>query len=811
MALTAKFPAIRFLTLVLTAATGAAGLIYEVTWHRYLANFIGSEARAAAIILSVFLSGLCAGYYLFGSFSRGRNRASLLLTCGAAELGIGGWALIFPDLYRIFWQHTGILEYGGTFALLEDVMICALMIFIPTTLMGGTLPLLTQALSKDRRDSSSFHALVYAVNTGGAFVGCLLAGFYLLPILGPARTMQVAAVINIAAGALIVLFAIPLRKAEPLSQVEDVTPISNAKFMALGRATLVAFLAGFYSLSLQVVFMRLVGLSMGSSEYAFSMVVSVFVLMLAVGSWALAGKAKIPLWANQLFAALGLTLIYLSVPYWSYSSHVVRSLFSMVEPNFYFYHAAMFCVLSVVLSIAVAPMGATLPALFAAVRCDMEKLGSAVGRLYGVNTLGCALGALTGGYLFLYYVDLEQIFILSLGLLFFTVIACANWRMMGFFRSFLAISGFALGMCFIWLAPHWDKMILTIGSFRTRIATGETFEGPAAFYKWLHEDRRLTAYKDDPNTSVSVIERDLSEKPGDIARSIWVNGKSDGTTAGLDLLTMRLSGHLPALFQSSTEKRAAVIGFGTGVTVGALSLYSEFDKIDCIEISPFIQRFAPYFDFANHQVSKNPHVVWHRGDAYRVLGSSPANYSVIMSEPSNPWVTGVERLFTQEFYRIVKQHLAPGGVYAQWFHTYNIRKHSLKLVLKTFTSVFPHVRVFDLDRDLILLGSLDPIGEKQMPLLTERIVRPEVLKEMTELDVTSVDKLLSYEKIVPESFYKDSPLHTLEFPKLAYWAGRDFFFSETFSLGDELKSEGLAEAQAEGGQKTLLELNKSIQ
>src|SRR5262245_45990761 len=186
-------PMIRLLVLLLTVLTGFSGLVYEVTWQRYLATLLGSHSEATAAVLGLFLGGLALGYSLFGALTRrivaraaaaGRP-APLLIVYGMVEASIGLFALIFPLLVAGVQALSFRIPHGSAglgFAL--DVMLSSLLVLPPAVLMGGTIPILTQALARSLEDATRFHALVYAFNTAGAFAGALAAGYWLVPSLG---------------------------------------------------------------------------------------------------------------------------------------------------------------------------------------------------------------------------------------------------------------------------------------------------------------------------------------------------------------------------------------------------------------------------------------------------------------------------------------------------------------------------------------------------------------------------------------------------------------------------------------------------
>ena len=261
-------------------------------------------------------------------------------------------------------------------------------------------------------------------------------------------------------------------------------------------------------------------------------------------------------------------------------------------------------------------------------------------------------------------------------------------------------------------------------------------------------------------------------------RSIMVNGKSDSST-GLDTYTLKLSAHLPALL-AKERKEVLVIGLGTGVTAGEIALYPDVEHVDVAEISPAVIEALPYFKDSTYSVHENPKLRILTGDAFRILGRSEKKWDIIISEPSNPWVTGVDLLFTEEFYRMVKSHLTDGGIFLQWAHQYDSSQEMLGTVFNTLQREFPECRLFwSNSADLIILATPKALTAGDVRRAGEVLLRSDRARDsLRKLDLDSVDSLLIREIWTPSYFKTMFPyfdLQTMDHPRLHYVAGKAFF------------------------------------
>jgi spermidine synthase len=770
----------RLLALLLTTLTGFSGLVYEVTWQKYLATLLGSHSEATAAVLGIFLGGLALGYWLFGTLTRrmvvsaeeSGKPPRLLWTYGLLEAGIGLYAFFFPFFFKAVHAISYAIPHGaGGFGFAFDVILAALLIGPPTVLMGATIPILTQALAHDLDDATRFHAFVYGFNTVGAFFGALAAGFYLIPALGLIRVMFAMGVVNLVVGGVFLWIGRGKRTQILRATGEAVLPPT-----VFATYAAVALLTGFAMMAVQTTVIRVGALAFGSSEHTFAMVVAAFVLCIAAGSFAVSIIGRIPhvVLPSVLFGLVvllcGLYSFLPEAPYWI---HVVRTWFGDDPSDFYPYHFLGFCAVLLVIAPSVLFSGAVLPLVFDHLRHQLDDLGEVAGKLYSWNTLGSLLGALLGGYVLFFWLDLDQIFRLAVvAIAIAAVVLCL--ALYGGARTAVAAIAVAL-VSLPMVSSKWDPRLMTAGLFRRREPVAFTGMGADAIIEmgWKARGAELLFHEDDPIMTVTVMEQG---KGASRTRSIVNNGKSDGSTIR-DLPTMVLAATLPALYADKVE-RAFVIGYGTGITVGELASFESLKEVIVAEISPGVIHAAPLFDDVNYGASNHPKVEIVRSDAHRALMRSEGGFDVIVSEPSNPWVTGVEMLFSLEYLSAAAGRLNEGGVFAQWIQEYEIDGKTIEMVLRTFLAVFEEVSVWRTDTDLILLGSKKPFSQHSLDRIERRMKQPDYSASLRRVGIDSLPALLVHE-VLPSGVLHatglEGPLHTLGHPRLSHQAGLAFF------------------------------------
>ena len=635
--------------LPLLALSGACALVCEVVWTRRIALSVGSTGEAVALTLGLYMLGLGLGGGLSGRMSHRRAPRAY----GALELAAAGWTLLFPSL-------LAVLPGGGDLA--SDLGIAALMLVPPGVLHGATLPAASAALSETREVSA-----LYAVNTLGAVLGALAAPFLLMPALGLRGTELVAAS-GAAFTGLCALALSPARGAERPAPPKDPGPPS---IPALGAAAL----SGAVAMALEVAWHRLGALLLGGSVYALAVVLAVFLAGVALGAalgrrasalpWGLAGLA--------VGAPLGAWL-YGALPYGVGLAYGAMGAGALLPVGALLLGAAMGAVpvaSGAVFSAALARSGGD-PAV-------------AAGRVLLANTLGGVLGALGAGLW-----GLPVLGVQGLSQLCGALCGVAALLIPGPSRL-LRLAPLGLALSLSALAPAWDAPLYAVGlvHWLDRFADPD----PRSVARFAHEGWQLRYYQDGVTATVAVGEGDRG------VRWLSVNGKMDAST-GADMPTQVMSGRLPVLIAAHTAPEEAlqglVVGLASGVTAGE-ALDAGATHLDVIEIEPAVVEAARWFEPQNHYVLDNSNASIYRDDARAWLRRTDITrrYTFIVSEPSNPWITGVSNLFTAEYWALARGRLADDGVMCQWVQLYALPPEALRGLIRTYLTQFPSTWMFE--------------------------------------------------------------------------------------------------------------------
>jgi len=776
----------RSLVYAATLATGFSGLIYQVVWQKYLTFVLGSDARSVALVVATFLAGLAAGYRYWGrTTEREFDRRAVLRRYGWLELGIAAYAALFLPWLEV----VRALAQRAPEGLASDAIVAVLTLLPPTFLMGATIPLLVRCLPERSDEVHLCHARIYGINTLGACLGAFGASLVLIPRLGLPATLGLGLAINLAVGLLFVFN--PLRGR--IAEHEPIAEIPNRLGPPL--IYLYTLVTGTVALSLEVLCVRVLNLSIGAGPHNFALVVGVFVLGLAVGSLCV-GRRLLGL--GVLFAALGaavawLALLYFSVPYWPYWLSNLRAGLPLAPESYDAIQLQVVLFLTAALLPFLICLGFMLPLAYALLPKNTADYGKKCGWLYFYNTLGTATGAVVLSYVALGWFDLDQVF--KFDVLLLTALLVLVAARQG--RRGLAAVALVAAVAFA-AAPRWNRSAHHVGLFNYLGPFSFNFQGLLSI-PVLVPDIRF--FRDGPDATITVAWRPGPDPGSPLAARIppgaaplpgtalLNNGRSEGDSVG-DYSTMALAAALPYLHAPDRrELDVAVIGLGSGITAGLLGRAEDVSRVTVVEISPTLIEAARWFSEANHDLLGNPRVRVVPMDGFKYFARLDRPVDVIVSEPSVPWVAGVENLFTPEYYRLARAALSDDGVFMQWFPLYTSQPELFRAVLRNILEVFSELRLFRISAaEMGLLASGPPLSAAAAP---RRLAEPVLGEACARMHLVDADQLeLIREFDAPEIRYLSragaAPRHTLAHPSLSYASDRIRFVPREFSWDDFL-------------------------
>ena len=431
-------------------------------------------------------------------------------------------------------------------------------------------------------------------------------------------------------------------------------------------------------------------------------------------------------------------------------------------------------------------MGAVLPLAFNERRASVPGSGRVSGRLLAWSALGSLAGSLGGGILLFYVFDLSRVLLVAP--LAAALMAWLSARPAGRAARPIALALIAITLCvFIW-RPGFDRARLAMGTYRIHEVTPYTFAGPGRFQTERMVNRNLIHQVDGPLDSVAVLEVPAWELPMPRPLEIYINAKSDSNTM-FDRDTLRLSAHLPMLL-ADHGRRALIIGQGTGVTLGELTLWPELSTIDMVEVSPSVAATLPLFHAHTRDAGRDRRVHVHVEDARFFLRRAGDPWDVILSEPSNLWVGSNDLLFTDQFFRSIASRLAPDGVLLQWVHLYETDADAICSVVATMGSVFPSLTAFRGTKgDWLVIASRGLPDGAEDRARARWDTHPEMRASLAELGIKSFDELWG-RRVLPFPDFatrarSTCPIHTALDTALGYRSARALFSGTTVSE-DEL-------------------------
>lgn len=723
--------------------SGAAGLIYQVLWIKQLSLVVGVEVHAVATGISAFFAGLALGGLLFGRWAdriRRPIRLYMLLELAVALLGVGA--------------TLSLAQAAGPFARLEAStgmfawVLPFTLVGVPALLMGGTLPVLVRALAPGTGQLAEAGGRLYAANTAGAIAGTLLAAFVLLPRLGVTGSACAAATLNLLAA----LGAWRARQRDaclPAPGNVSSTPRTAQARLAIGLYCI----AGGVALGYEVVWSQSIVPFMSTRAFAFAVVLATYLGGLLAGSalyarradrirdpWGLFGLliAAAGLLALLQIAGLGRWLVVAQTQ----AEMVALQLFGseLVGMCARFAMAALCMVL-----LPTTLLGAALPLALRLV-VDSGHVGRDVGAVVALNTLGGIVGVLLTGFVLV--------------------------PQMGLVRALAVLAGVAalVGLVAVWRGSGVRRpAVIAVAAVAVTTLMVAIFTPPQRLAELLPGARngQLAYYHEGKGGTVAVV---TQGRPGRTFSRLYIQGVSNTGDAMPSLRYMRLQALLPLLIHNGEPRSALVIGFGTGITAGAMLRYPGLERPVVAELLPEVLQAAPLFK-GNFSAVADPRLEIRLRDGRRELLRSEERYDLVTLEPPPPSAAGVVNLYSQDFYRLAATRLQPGGLVAQWLPLPTQNDEDSRSLVRSFIDVFPHASLWTTEfHEMLLIGSLQPL-QLDVPRIRQRLAQPQVSAALAEVGIDSAQALLATwitDRTGLERFAAKAPPVTDDHPRIEY-------------------------------------------
>jgi predicted membrane-bound spermidine synthase len=764
--------------------SGFSGLIYESIWAHYLKLFLGHAAYAQTLVLAIFMGGMAIGSWFCSRYSA--RWGNLLLGYAIAEGVIGILALFFHNAFTstLDLSYVSIIPRLGNPAMITFFKwtISALMILPQSVLLGLTFPLMSAGVLRKYPDKPGRSvSMLYFTNSIGAAVGVLTSGFLLIRFVGLPGTIRIAGLINIVLA--ITVWSLINKSSEPHTTddrhiEENQRTESKHPGAAWYRFLLLASLVtGTASFIYEIGWIRMLSLVLGGSTHAFELMLSAFIFGLAFGGlWIQRNIDNVDSPVHYLakvqiiMGLLALSTLLLYGHTFEAMQWFVNNL-PKTDTGYALFNLSSNAIAIAVMLPTTFFAGMTLPLItFILIR---EGYGErSIGAVYAANTVGAILGVVFAIHLGMPLLGLKGLITFGAGLdislgiaLFFSVTTGYRTYSKPVLMAAIGIGAVAGTLLFVNLDPF-------------KMASGVYRSGKLLKYG----DQKLIYHKDGKTATVSVLKDVIG------VMSIRTNGKSDASImmtkyleSAVDESTMVLTAVIPMALNPQARD-AATIGLGSGLTTHTLLCNPHMREVDTVEIEQGMVEAANNFRPSVELAYADPRSKIHIDDAKTFFSTYNKKYDLILSEPSNPWVSGVAGLFSKEFYGIIKHHMNDNGLFVQWVQLYEINLDLVASVLKAVSENFSDYELYTPNQgDMIIIarktGSLPELNENIMKI-------PAISELLKRIHVKSVQDILLRKigtKKIFDRFLESIPMHANSdyYPVLDQNASKTRFLGST--------------------------------
>jgi spermidine synthase len=779
--------------LAIFALSGFSGLIYQSIWTQYLGLVLGHAAFAQTLVLAIYMGGLALGSWI--ASRRVVTLGNAVMAYAIVEAVIGLYAFVFHPVfvaYAGYSQATVLPHLAGASVGVYQWSTAALLILPQCILLGTTFPLMAAGCLRLQPDAQgrSLGGL-YFTNSFGAAIGALTATFVLLPRIGMPGAMALAGGINLVVAAVAVwlarataaLPALPAPAAAAPESAAATTRDRRLVTIVLGAAAI----TGATSFMYEIVWVRMLNLVLGTTLHSFELMLAAFILGLAGGAYwihrrgdaqestlRLAGIVQVLMGLCALASALAFTQAF----HWMswLLAHVPRT-----DGGYAMFNLGSASIAMLVMFPTAFFAGATLP-LFTVSLLRGGQGERSVGWVYAANTLGAIAGVLLVVHVMVPGLGLHMSLVLAA--LLDVVLGVVLLSMFGGTRAerdkrFALAAG--LGMVVVALLfGRVDPVVQASGVFRTG-----RVPGPGEF--------DVLFLSDGKTATVSV----MKSRDGHSA-TIATNGKPDAGMRALeypplsDEVTMVMAGALPLALHPA-PRSVGVIGWGSGLTTHTLLGSRHVESVETIEIEPTMHQGARLFGKRVERAYGDPRSKVVFADARTYFAAGAKHYDVIVSEPSNPWVSGVAGLFTEEFYGFVDAHLNPDGLFVQWIQAYEMNDELVARIVTALLARFDNVEVYITNSsDLLVVASPGKPPRFDESRLQESPLREELARVgLRDAEAFALRRIGGREVLAAFARMQGGQGHSDYYPVVALRAPRARFLAERADMLSLLTINGM--------------------
>ncbi len=776
--------------------SGASALIYEVIWMRQLTHIFGSTVFATSTVLTAFMAGLALGSFYFGR-KIDESKMSPLKLYAILEVGIGGFCIIWPlllsvltALYVLIYRHITSEFY--LLSLIRFILTFGILL-IPSTLMGGTLPVLTRFFVKRLEQLGTNIGILYALNTFGAVIGTVAAGFFLIPAVGITWSLRVAIIINIGVALVTLILARQAQEIETDEADINVTEpektqngeIETQPSEAIGvggyerRLVLLAIgVSGFCALAYEVLWTRILVFFLGSTTYAFATMLAAFLFGIAVGSMVFAqwvDRIKQPVITFGI-VQLGIGLFALTLmPAFEQLYELTYALQSTFGGSRFWAFFSCFLVMCLPTFL----MGASFPLVTKIYTGDAQQLGRSIGNVYAVNTVGSILGAFCAGFILVPLLNIRPSIVLMVALN--TGIGCFlvlnGWRATQDSESEPVKSG--SGVKGLFQGIGIGVPIVNIGlAIIILLTLNQPLFLRSTIFKTQRPGDTVVDYKEEVDATVTTLKDDEG------VYRLYVDANQAADASRWDSPSHRVIAHLPLLLHPN-PRRALVVGFGMGLTSHSITQHGV--QVDAIELSKgVISAAQQHFTHINGNVFNNRLFNYKINDGRNHILMTQTKYDMISTGIIHPLVSaGSSNIYTEDFYKLCKRILTEDGVMCQWVPLHRLPASHYKMIVRTFRKVFPETTLwYKWTPDfVILIGTKDPLTIDYNDFM-KRAKIPSIREGLAadDLDGPSLlDSFMMGPKAVLE-YVGVGPIHTDDRPRLEFFKASDLTTSTAVNI-----------------------------